>query len=220
MLDQPRLSYPDPPLTDGTVVLRRWAEEDIRCVEEASWDPRIPEGTTVPATFTAAEGLAWIERQWGRADKGEGLSLAIAHASSAEALGVVVLMFRRQPGTVEIGYWLIKRARGRRLGSRAVALLARWALTEAGLARVEALVDPNNIASQRVLETVGFRHEGTCAPISSSTRGAPTPSSTRCCRATSGSSNASSDRARPPPLMRCTRQEAHSWTIARVEQMC
>ncbi len=161
MPDQPvLLSYPDPPLTDGAVALRRWADSDIGCVEEASRDPSIPEGTTVPAIFTVAEGLAWIERQWGRADNGEGLSLAIADASSGEALGMVALMFRRQPGTVDIGYWLIERARGYGLGSRAVALLARWALTDARLARVEALVVPDNIASQRVLEKVGFRREG------------------------------------------------------------
>jgi RimJ/RimL family protein N-acetyltransferase len=147
-------------LTDGTVVLRRWAKSDLGCVEEASHDPRIPEGTTVPATFTVADGIAWIERQWGRADNGEGLSLAIADAGSGDALGAVVLLVRRQPGTAEIGYWLVERARGRRLASRAVALLARWALTDAGLARVEALAVPDNIASQRVLEQVGFRREG------------------------------------------------------------
>jgi len=161
MPDQPALlSYPDPPLTDGTVMLRRWAESDIGCVEEASRDPHIPEGTTVPARFTTADGLAWIERQWGRADNGEGLSLAIADAGSDDALGAVVLMFRRQPGIAEIGYWLVERARGRRLASRAVALVARWALTDAPLARVEALVEPENIASQRVLESVGFQREG------------------------------------------------------------
>ncbi len=161
MQDQPvRLSYPDPPLTDGTVALRRWAEADIGCVEEAGSDPDIPQGTTVPAEFTPADGLAWIERQWGRAEKGEGLSLALADPGSDEALGTVVLMFRRQPLTAEIGYWLIPRARGRGLGSRAVALLARWAVTGAGLARVEALVLPDNVASQRVLEKAGFRHEG------------------------------------------------------------
>ncbi len=66
----------------------------------------------------------------------------------------------RQPGTVEIGYWLIPRARGRGFGSRAVGLLARWAVSEAPLARVEALVVPDNIASQRVLEKAGFRREG------------------------------------------------------------
>jgi [ribosomal protein S5]-alanine N-acetyltransferase len=154
------LSYPDPPLTDGTVVLRRWSESDLSCVEEGSRDPSIPEGTTVPASFTVADGLAWIERQWGRADNGEGLSLAIADAGSGEALGAVVLLFRRQPLTAEIGYWLIERARGRDVGSRAVPLLARWAVTDAGLERVEAFVEPDNIASQRVLEKAGFRREG------------------------------------------------------------
>jgi [ribosomal protein S5]-alanine N-acetyltransferase len=154
------LSYPEPPLSDGVVVLRRWMESDIGCVEEASRDPVIPEGTTVPAKFTPAEGLAWVERQWGRADKGEGLSLAVADARSGEALGAVVLLFRRQPLTAEIGYWLIPRARGRGLGSRGVALFARWAVTDAGLARVEALVTPGNVVSQRVLEKVGFRREG------------------------------------------------------------
>jgi [ribosomal protein S5]-alanine N-acetyltransferase len=161
MADRPvRLFYPDPPLADGTVLLRRWEENDLGCVEEASHDPDIPEGTTVPALFTPAEGLAWIDRQWGRADDGEGLSLAIADAGSGEALGAAILLLRRQPGTAEIGYWLIPRARGRRLGSRAVALLARWAVTDAPLARVEALVVPDNVASQRVLEKAGFRREG------------------------------------------------------------
>jgi RimJ/RimL family protein N-acetyltransferase len=154
------LSYPDPPLNDGVVLLRRWAVTDIACVEEASWDPHIPQGTTVPASFTEAEGLAWIERQWGRAEKAEGLSLAIADATSDEALGAVVLMFRPQPGNVEIGYWVIGRARGRRLASRAVALVAPWALTDAGIARVQALVATDNTASQRVLEGAGFHREG------------------------------------------------------------
>jgi ribosomal-protein-alanine N-acetyltransferase len=154
------LAYPDPPLADGTVLLRRWAESDIGCVEEASRDPEIPEGTTVPATFTVVDGLAWIERQWGRQEKGEGLSLAIADAGSDEALGNVNLLFRQQRGTVAIGYWLVERVRGRGLGSRAVALLARWAVTDAALERVEALVVPGNVASQRVLEKAGFRREG------------------------------------------------------------
>ena len=160
MPDQrPLLAYPDPPLTDGIVVLRRWTRDDLDCVEEATQDPDIPKGTTVPATFTPAEGLAWIERQWSRHDEGTGLSQAIADAASNEALGAGVLM-ARLPGTLEIGYWLIPRVRGHGFGSRAVRLLARWVVIEARLARVEALVAPDNIASQRVLEKAGFRREG------------------------------------------------------------
>jgi RimJ/RimL family protein N-acetyltransferase len=154
------LAYPEPPLADGAVVLRRWRESDLGCVEEASRDAEIPDGTTVPARFTPAEGVAWIERQWGRHDKDEGLSLAIADARSDEALGNINLLFRKQRGTAEIGYWLVERVRGRGLGSSAVALLAPWAVADGGLERVEALVLPGNVASQRVLEKAGFRREG------------------------------------------------------------
>jgi [ribosomal protein S5]-alanine N-acetyltransferase len=88
------------------------------------------------------------------------LSLAIADTASGEALGAVVLMIRPERGNVGVGYWIIERARGRRLASRAVALLAGWALSEAGVARVEALVAPDNPASQRVLKGAGFHREG------------------------------------------------------------
>jgi len=41
MADEPlRLTDPEPPLSDGTVVLRRWAADDVGCVEEASRDQR------------------------------------------------------------------------------------------------------------------------------------------------------------------------------------
>ena len=81
------LAYPREDLTDGIVRLRRWCEADLGCVREATSDPRIPEWTTVPAAFTAEEGLAFIRRQWGRADSGEGLSFALADAATGEAMG-------------------------------------------------------------------------------------------------------------------------------------
>jgi ribosomal-protein-alanine N-acetyltransferase len=41
-----------------------------------------------------------------------------------------------------------------------VSLLVRWAIDDVGMARIEALVEPGNIASQRVLEHAGFQREG------------------------------------------------------------
>jgi ribosomal-protein-alanine N-acetyltransferase len=157
------IRYPEPPLTDGVVLLRRWEERDLGCVEEASQDPRIPAGTTVPAVFDREQGLAWIERQWRRAEEDQGLSLAVTEARSGEAVGVVVLLRPdggRRAATAEIGYWVIQRARGRGYASRAVELSARWGLTDAGFMRIEALVIPENVASQRVLERAGFVREG------------------------------------------------------------
>lgn len=154
------LHQPDPDLTDGTVTLRRWRTTDLRCIELAATDPDIPRGTTVPAHPSDAEGLAFVERQHGRLDSGQGLSLAVVPTGSEEAVGLVVLMHRPKAGTVEVGYWLVPTARGRGLAARAVRLLADWALTEADVARVEALVHPDNVASLRTLASAGFAREG------------------------------------------------------------
>jgi RimJ/RimL family protein N-acetyltransferase len=70
------------------------------------------------------------------------------------------LLFAAQPDTAGIGYWVLARGRRRGLATSAVRLLTRWAIAEAGLRRIEALVEPDNRASLRVLERSSFRREG------------------------------------------------------------
>jgi len=77
---------------------------DLDCVAMASTDPRIPAATTVPAEFTSDTGRAFIERQWGRVDNGEGVSLAIHAREFNMAVGMVVLSHRPQPGVVGLRY--------------------------------------------------------------------------------------------------------------------
>ena len=126
-----------------------------------------------------AGARAWIDMQLRRQTDGAGLSLAIAEASSGDALGCISLnarprpgvapvggpsegrlAFETQAGTAGIGYWVLARARRRGLATSAVRLLTRWAIAEAGLRRIEALVEPANRASLRVLERASFRREG------------------------------------------------------------
>jgi RimJ/RimL family protein N-acetyltransferase len=59
-----------------------------------------------------------------------------------------------------IGYWVAAWARGRGVCTRALRLLVRYALDELELHRVELITDPDNVASQRVAEKVGFQREG------------------------------------------------------------
>ncbi len=157
----PSLDYPSPDLIDGPTHLRRWVLDDLACIEEASTDPTIPEGTTVPARYDPAAGRAFIERQWSRLDNDEGLSLAIASSVSGVAIGLIVLMLRPQAGVAGIGYWVVPSQRGHGHASRAVRALSQWALSNAGLARVEAWVEPDNSTSRHVLTTSGFELEGT-----------------------------------------------------------
>jgi ribosomal-protein-alanine N-acetyltransferase len=59
-----------------------------------------------------------------------------------------------------LGYYVDRELNGQGLCTRAVALVAEFAFERAGLHRIQAGVMTRNVASARVLEKVGFRHEG------------------------------------------------------------
>ena len=152
----------EPRLSDGVVTLRRWEAADAECVEAVSGDAYITLITTVPAEYSPDGGLQFVERQWSRLASGEGISLAIALAQSDRACGCLTMMHRSNPptGSVGLGYWVVPAERGGGVAQRAVTLAADWALQRPGIARIEALVEPANIASQRVVEAAGFEREG------------------------------------------------------------
>jgi RimJ/RimL family protein N-acetyltransferase len=154
-------ALPEPPaLREGDVLLRNWTYDDLACVEEASGDERIVTGTTVPTPFSPAAGRAFVERQWSRSTSGEGLSLAIADAGNGHAVGLLCLLHRQQPGVVGVGYWTVPSRRRRGLTGRALDLLSTWALAQPAVLRLEALVEPDNAGSIRVLDRAGFRRDG------------------------------------------------------------
>ncbi|MBK8078474.1 MAG: GNAT family N-acetyltransferase [Kineosporiaceae bacterium] len=154
------LTAPAPPLADHFVRLRPWRLDDLPCVREAGEDTAITEATTVPSDYTPQVGRAFIERQWTRSREGQGWSLAITSVSDDLARGCVALLLRPQPGVAGLGYWLTPSARGAGYASHAVALLTDWALSAAGLHRVEAWVEPGNVSSLRLLTKCGYLPEG------------------------------------------------------------
>jgi hypothetical protein len=159
--DQPMtLSYPNPPLTDGTVTLRRYETTDIGCVEEGSRDPDIPSGTTVPAKFRKRKVLPGSSASGDVTKRARDSRWRSRRHTPMRRSGTSTCCSGGNLARSRSATGLVERARGRGFGSRAVALLALWAVTTAGLARVEALVVPDNIASQRVLEKAGFQREG------------------------------------------------------------
>lgn len=72
---------PDPPLVAENRVLRKWDQNDLPLVRKASTSAELLGGTMLPDPFTVDEGLAFIRRQWHRAERGEGLALANSGAS-------------------------------------------------------------------------------------------------------------------------------------------
>jgi RimJ/RimL family protein N-acetyltransferase len=138
------------------VVLREWRDADVEPAVAATADPEIPRWTPIPSPNTAENVRAFL------AEPLEGrVRLVIADPESDELIGSVGLVAVDEPGNCgEIGYWVAAPHRGRGVATRAVALLADWALGERGLRRVELQIDPDNVSSRRVAEKAGFSYEG------------------------------------------------------------
>jgi RimJ/RimL family protein N-acetyltransferase len=158
-----RLPTPDIGLSDGSVLLRPWHTSDIPQLVEACKDPEIPKWTAVPEPYTTADAEAWVRgdpvlmEPWGNR-----VSFALADAGDPERLlGSMSLLHMEVGGGGEIGYWTAAWARGRGATTRAVRLLADWALAEYALHRVELIIAVENDASNRVAERAGFTREGT-----------------------------------------------------------
>jgi len=92
----------------------------------------------------------------------EAYSLFIFEAHSEALLGGLTLGLIRR-GVAQactLGYWMGKRHAGRGHMTEAVRGAVRFAFSDLALHRVEAACLPNNEPSRRLLERVGFQHEG------------------------------------------------------------
>lgn len=150
---------PDPPLADGTILLRPPVETDVPAIAAACQDPEISRWTRVPDDYSeedAREFVSLADRTW---REGTDAPFAITDARTGDLLGAIGLHDIEWP-IARVGYWVKRDARGRGVASRALALVARWSLDDLGAARLELLADPLNGASQRVAEKAGFVREG------------------------------------------------------------
>lgn len=73
---------------------------------------------------------------------------------------ITLVISNWEHGLAEVGYALGTEHQGQGVMARALELLLRDLFTRTPLARVEARCAVDNVASQRVLEKVGFRREG------------------------------------------------------------
>jgi RimJ/RimL family protein N-acetyltransferase len=120
-------------------------------------DPLTQRYTSVPAPYTPEDARLFVAG--GRS--ASALPLAVVRPGApADVLGAVGLhAVDRERARAEIGYWTAPWARRTGVATRALGLLATWAVDPAGLAlgRVELYAEPENVVSQRVAELAGFR---------------------------------------------------------------
>ena len=131
-------------------------ESDLPTIERAASDAEILKwfdlNACSPADYLAAKGEAWAE--------GTGASFAVCDAARPDPCLGQVFIERDDDCRGSVGYWLLEDGRGKGRATRAVRLMASWALPEMRLGRLQLHTDPENVASQRVAERAGFTREG------------------------------------------------------------
>lgn len=146
-------------LRAGDLVLRPPADADVRAVTAACQDPEIARFLPLmPNPYRESDARTWIamtERGWA----GELDEKAFAITRAGGFLGAVSL----RPTVGGIGYWLARGARGAGVMPRAVAAVIAWGREEHRVAVFHLLTHPDNVASQRVAEKLGFVEVGTVA---------------------------------------------------------
>ena len=97
-----------------------------------------------------------------RAEAREGRSLPFALTVDGVFAGQVTVggIARGSLLSAYIGYWIDQRVAGRGIMPTAVAMATDHCFREVGLHRVEINIRPENTASLRVVEKLGFRAEG------------------------------------------------------------
>ena len=151
---------PFPNLESERLVLRRLKDSDapevykIRSnLERMKFIPR-------PILQNEEEALAMIQMMNAKIDENTDINWGVCLKNSDKIIGFMGF-YRVQPESyrTEIGYMILPEYDGKGYVSEAVTTMLNYAFNTVGFHSVEAVIDPNNFGSARVLEKNGFRKE-------------------------------------------------------------
>jgi ribosomal-protein-alanine N-acetyltransferase len=146
-------------LRTARTLLRSYRRSDLDELAVLANDKDIGSMTLrIPFPYTRQDAADFFE--WATARAAEGHAI-FALEIEGRLAGTIGLHPEPQHHRAELGYWIAKPFWGRGLVTEAAGEVLRWAFEEQQLNRVFAAVFPENTASKRVLEKLGFTYEGT-----------------------------------------------------------
>jgi RimJ/RimL family protein N-acetyltransferase len=148
-----------PTLTDGDLTLRPVVAADAPTIfAYIDGDEDIAEWTTVPYPYMMQDAIDAVEKWSTGYDNKEMIQFAIT-VNDGPIVGTISLQYLiLLDHNAEIGYIISRDARGQGIATRATKLLTDFAF-EIGFRRINALVMPDNIGSQKTLLKSGYYQE-------------------------------------------------------------
>ena len=130
--------------------------DDAEALHQAYCDPQLMQWWSSGPHADVAETHAYLAQ---RLDQAGARGWTITRQADDVAIGTLWAGAKR-PGVSEIGYMLVRSAWGQGYAQEAVTRLIDLLLREEGQRRIFADTDPDNSASNRLLERLGFVQEG------------------------------------------------------------
>lgn len=142
--------------------LRPVAGADLPDLLEVNGDPEVTRFLPYATWQSLDDGVAWLGRMDALAATGTGRQLVVERSADAKVVGTVLLFkFDEGSARVELGYVLGRKHWQQGLMCEALAGVCEHAFSALAIRRIEAEVNPANVASHALLERLGFTREGT-----------------------------------------------------------
>jgi ribosomal-protein-alanine N-acetyltransferase len=149
-----------PELTTQRLRLRQFEPRDVEGLHACFGDIEAMRYWNFPACKTKAETERWARVLARTTRPYEYLAWAVAEKRGDRCIGMVIYHHREAHNRrLEIGYMLARPYCGRGLMTEAVRALIEHFFAELGVHRVEAMIHPDNSASIKLVERLGFRRE-------------------------------------------------------------
>jgi len=152
-----------PTLREGLVTLRPVRLRDARALEGELLDNRSwlrKWEATNPHAPVSFDSRASIRGLLAHSRAGHGLPFIVEYDGQLAGQLNVSSVTWGSLSSATMGYWVGERFAGKSVTPTAVALATDYCFYQLGLHRMEICIRPENAASLRVVEKLGFRYEG------------------------------------------------------------
>ena len=150
-------------LTHADVRLRLVRMKDVKALEKALLGNRSwlrPWEATNPHAPNSFDIRGMVRSLLRAVDDHTGLPFVIEYQGKIVGQLNVANMLYGSVSNAVIGYWIVPEVAGKGIMPTAVALVTDYLFNAVGLHRVEIDIRPENDASLRVVQKLGFRYEG------------------------------------------------------------
>ena len=152
---------PFPILETERLILRRVDNNDVGEIFSMRSNAETMKYIPRPLVTNNEEALAHIALLDSGIEKKEAINWAITFKGENKLLGIIGFYRTKfEDFRSEIGYMLLSENHGKGIASEAVEIAMKYGFNEMNLHSIEAVIDPRNSASERVLQKNGFIKEG------------------------------------------------------------